>query len=225
MRHFRAAPDHLHEGLRGVLTAQAVAAEAGYGSHAVLYRVWGPDGDALGSFITDVAASMTSAAHAPESLIEGATLLRREGTSWDEAVRLLAEVELGRLAADDDGADFTAWLGLAPYAFAGPLRGRWMEGGLQAARQSLAVVYAAALTMWGRRMRPGLTEMDLTVALETTLDGFVIAHRLQGDGFTPLDGAEPTVEGGRWSLWTLTAKAIFDTYTEPDPAPRTPSTG
>lgn len=212
--HYAGAPAHLHDGLRGVLTAQAVAAEAGYGSHAVLYRLWGGDGDALGDFATDVAASMVTSPHGSQVLLEAAVALRREGVSWEEALRLMAESELARLSGDASDA-WTAWIGLAPYAFADPLRARWRSEDLEAAQQSLAVFYATAITLWDRRMAPGLAEHDLVRALGAALDGAVLDHRLNGDGFVVLDDVAPTAEGGRWTRWTVTARAIFAGYTEP----------
>lgn len=214
VRHYRSAPEQLHDGLRGVLTAQAVAAEAGYGSHAVLYRLWGRCGDALAEFTAEVVASMTSVDHGSQVLIEAAVALRRAEVSWEEALRLMAEAELVRLS-DRDRERWTAWLGLAPYAFAQPLRQAWQEAAeLADARSSLHLFYATALTLWHKRMRPGLTEADLQRALTAALDGFVLDHRLNDDGFAPLDDVRPTPEGGLWTRWTLAARGIFEVFTE-----------
>ncbi len=214
--HYVAAPERLHEGLRGILTAQAVASEAGYGSHAVVYRLWGDTGDALAAYAADVAASITTEVHGAQVLIEAAVALRREGLSWQEALRLLAESELTRLSGDESGA-WTAWLGLAPYAFGAPLQERWRSEDLALAWDRLAVFYATALTLWGRRMRPGLTEYDLVRTMSSTLDGFVLDDRLRGDGFVPLDDVPPTPEGGRWTRWTLACRGVFEAFTEAAP--------
>lgn len=215
MAHYTAAPQQLHDGLRGVLTAQAVAAEAGYGSHAVIYRLWGTDGDALAAFAADVAASIPTEVHGAQILIEAAVALRREGLSWEEALRLMAENELARLDGDESGA-WTAWLGLAPYAFGPPLQERWRSDDVELAWEGLAVFYATALTLWDRRMLPGLTEHELVRAMAATLDGFLLDHRLRGDCCDPLDVA-PTPEGGRWTRWTLAIRGVFEAFTEPDP--------
>jgi hypothetical protein len=214
--HYTEAPERLHEGLRGVLTAQAIAAEAGYSSHAVVYRLWGDDGDALGQFAADVAASMPIEVHGGQLLIEAAVALRREGLSWEEALRLMAEHELARLGGDENGA-WTAWIGLAPYAFGGALQERWHTGDIARAWEGLEVFYATALTLWGRRMRPGLSEHDLVRAMSSTLDGFLLDHRLRGDATVPLDGVAPTPEGGHWTRWTLACRGVFEAFTEEAP--------
>lgn len=229
LEHFRNAPERLHDGLRGILTAPAVAAEAGYASHAVVYRVWGAEdvdggeGDedrsrAMRAFVLDVAGSMTTAAFDPRVLVEGAVKLRREGAAFVDVVKVLAQVELERLTNSGQDADeWMAWHGLAPYAMGDPLRSRWNESQLEQAFNDLSHFYRTTLTLWDREMRPGLTERHLAVALNSAVDGFVLHHRLVEDVDAPLTWrpAEPETSSEPWTLWSITVMGIVDAMTQP----------
>jgi AcrR family transcriptional regulator len=125
----------------------------------------------------------------------------------DEGVRMLADLEFHRYSTPESWATWKAGVALAVYGAGG-------ERKLEELNRQQAELYVVLLEGWGRRMRAGLSEHDLAIAISAILDGFWL-RRVFGAPDPPVvdlggsDVPQP-VSLAAQSVW-----AVVDLFTEP----------
>ena len=223
VRHFHNASENMHRGLRGVLRAAAVAEEAGFGSHAVLYRAWqdedGNTEDALERFTADVVASMSTKAYAPETLTEVLRAVHAQGIGFATMVKLMANTDLDLfLTPGTDLDEWMAWVSVAPYAFEEPTRSAWGDKHHRGAVLPLAAFYETALELWGRHMIDEVSTVDLAQILNSMADGFVLHQRLTGTLLEPITWRpdDPSDDDSPWNLWSMAVYSVVIQVTAAD---------
>ncbi len=229
--HCRQAPERIFEGFRGVLRANDIARRAGYGSPASINRLWadevdgdGNDIEPMKAFVLDLAERMSVGAYNAPFLAEQVRTHYMQGHSWEQTIHAVAQLEFDRLTDAETGGDqWLVWLTLAPYAMGeGPARAAYNRARLDAYIGELSELYSFGLLLWNRRMRSGLTALDLAEAMSALVDGFTLHRRLdEGDRVTrPLDWVPPSGDSDQtWSLWQIAVWGVVEAMTEPGNMP------
>lgn len=138
-----------------------------------------------------------------------------DAASWQEVIRRGAEPNLRSYPED---VAFLTSLAIRASSYGDP---ELLEAGHERHREALASygeLYDAVLGWSGRRMRPGFRLLDLAAALAAASEGF----GLQNAAGVPHERLQlDAVAGGagdvQWSLLAVTAVALCEQMTEPEP--------
>lgn len=178
------------------------------------YRCW----ENQDAFHRDLAAAAVRYHDEPPSAatVAGISHLVEARAPVGEVVRVAAEANLFRYPEN------IAFLTTVALRACAPTDERVAEASRErfaATVESFADVYAALLRIYRRRLRHPLTVTHLTRALMAVNEGFAL-QAMSGVPHPRLernDCAEGV--GSEWTLFAVTAEAVVERFTEPDPHP------
>ena len=209
----RQLDDPEHKGPIGDIDFKRVAGEAGYRSPGMIYTAWTdmyPGLSGRDAYVHDLTMRLidleTGTGPSPDTLREAIP----EGITGDDLFKLVANATFRESVAD---RSWTAHASLAAIGRGSELHDRYRELDAENARGG-AFMYDYAMEVTGRRFKPGIDAVTLSVVMRALENGLAASVYLHPDLVPHEDLTWQDSDG--WTLFAILARELLLGLSEPD---------